>query len=227
MFRPWADWLPPEIELRAIKLPGRHARHPRPAFADFDTAGAELAEALGPELEPPYALFGHSMGALIAYRMIRALGPRGFAPPSLYVVASCLVHGIPVDRLPDPDQSDERFIDTLRQLGGMTPEALADPEVLAFTLPVLRADFRLCRSYIYRTGESPLRVPLRVFGGATDTVTPLEQLATWREHTRHFLGMRSFPGDHFFLRDEVGGVVGAVVDDITALSRQSAISGSP
>ncbi|MEQ0564610.1 alpha/beta fold hydrolase [Amycolatopsis sp. NEAU-NG30] len=218
MFRPWARLLPPEFELRAIRLPGRHARHPQPAFTDFDTAGEVVAEALAAELRPPYVLFGHSMGALIAYRMLRALERRGLPEPALFVVASCLVQGIAVDRLPDPAGSDEQFLAVLRRFGGMPPEVLADEEVLAFQLPVLRADFRLCRSYVYRGGEPPVRVPLRVLGGTADPITPRRHLAAWRHHTRRYLGLHTFPGGHFFLRDQVGPVVDALAEDMAQLS---------
>ncbi|WP_146060318.1 thioesterase II family protein [Amycolatopsis sp. CA-128772] len=217
MFRPWTAFLPPELELRAIRLPGRHARHPRSAFADFDTAGDGIAEALAAELRPPYVLFGHSMGGLIAYRMLRAIERRGLPEPALFVAASCLVQGIAVDRLPDPAGPDERFLDVLRRFGGMPPEVLADEEVLAFQLPVLRADFRLCRSYVYRGGEPPVRVPLRVMGGTTDLITPHRHLAAWRHHTRRYLGLRAFPGGHFFVRDQVRDVVGALAVDVAEL----------
>ena len=218
MFRPWADWLPPEFELRAIRMPGRDTRYALSAFSDFETAGEDLADALGPELREPYVLFGHSMGGLIGYRLVQAIERRGLTPPVLYVVAASLVQGLPVERLPDPAESDERFVEVLRQLGGVPPEVLADPEVLAFTLPALRADFGLCRTYTYRPDEPPVRVPLRVLGGVADTVTPLAHMALWRDHAESFLGLRRFPGGHFFLRDDVAGVVGALVDDITALA---------
>ncbi|MFF0226389.1 thioesterase II family protein [Streptomyces sp. NPDC004629] len=217
MFRPWADHLPPSVELRAIRLPGRHGRHPEPPFTDCAMAADTLAAALGPELRPPYVLFGHSMGALIAHQLLLALERRGLPPPALYASASWLVEGIPAERLPDPAASDDRFVDMLRQLGGVPPEVLSDPEVLAFTLPVLRADFRLCRTYTHRVGR-PLDVPVRAMGGVADTVTPVARMAGWRRHTKRFLGVRRFPGDHFFVRDHAERVVGALVDDLAAVT---------
>ncbi|MFJ1561504.1 thioesterase II family protein [Streptomyces mirabilis] len=218
MFRAWADHLPPSVELRAIRLPGRHGRHPEPPFTDCATAADTLAAALAPELRPPYVLFGHSMGALIAHQLLLALERRWLPPPALYVSASWLVEGIPVECLPDPAASDDRFIEKLRQLGGVPAEVLSDPEVLAFTLPVLRADFWLCRTYAHRADRPRLDVPVRAMGGVDDTVTPVERMAGWRHHTNRFLGVRRFPGDHFFVRNHVDRVVGALVDDLSAVT---------
>jgi surfactin synthase thioesterase subunit len=219
MFRAWADRLPPDVELRAVRLPGRRSPHPEPPFSDCTTAAEKLAAALGPELQAPYVLFGHSMGALIAHELVHAVARRALPPPALYVSASWLVEGIELERLPDPEDPDGPFLDALRRLGGAPPEVLADPEVLEFTLPVLRTDFRLCRTYAYRPGRPSLGVPVSAMGGVADTVTPVERMAGWRHHTSRFLGLRRFPGGHFFVRDHVDQLVGALADDIAAVTQ--------
>ncbi|MEU2834244.1 alpha/beta fold hydrolase [Streptomyces lavendulae] len=217
MFRAWADRLPPTVELRAVRLPGRHAWHPEPPFTDCTAAAHALASGLGPELHTPYVLFGHSMGALLAHELILSLDRHELPPPALYVSASWLVEGTPIELLPDPADCDEQFVETLRRFGGVPPEVLSDPEVLDFMLPALRSDFGLCRTYTYRTGATPFSVPVRAMGGVADTVTPVDRMARWRHHTERFLGTRSFPGDHFFLRGQADEIVAALVDDIAAV----------
>ncbi|MEU2738037.1 alpha/beta fold hydrolase [Streptomyces sp. NPDC007095] len=223
MFRAWAERLPPSIELRAIRLPGRHAWHPEPVFTDCGAAADRLALGLGPELRPPYVLFGHSMGALLAHQLVRAVERRGLAPPALFVSAAWLVEGIPLERLPDPAAPDDRFVDRLRRLGGVPPEVLADPEVLAFTLPVLRADYRLCRTYAYRPGQPQLGVPVRAMGGVVDSVTPVGEMESWRHHTSRFLGVSRFQGDHFFIREHADGVVDALAEDVAAVTADGCV----
>lgn len=200
-FRPWADHLPPWIELRAVHLPGRFGRHRQDPFTDCD----EAVESLAAELETeagPFVLFGHSMGAMLGYRLARLLHRRDRPPPALLAVASWPVSGVPRASMPDPADPDDRFADVLRAMGGTLPEVLDDPEMRALTLPVLRADFRLCRSYVYRP-EPPLSVPTVVYGGTGDRIAPPESLAGWKDHTERFLGFERFDGDHFFLRHHV------------------------
>jgi surfactin synthase thioesterase subunit len=211
MFRSWAALLPPTIELRAVRLPGRHARGRDGAVPDFDAAATGIADAIGSELRKPYVLFGHSMGALIGYRLMRVLARRGLMTPTLFVVASSLVQGIPQDRLPDPALSDDAFVTALAELDGAAPEVLADPEVLTFALPALRADYAMCRVYSYRADEPPLDVPVLVLAGTEDTITPVERMPRWQEITRRFRGIERFPGDHFFFRDDAGPLVDTIV----------------
>lgn len=215
MFRDWAPYVPAGIELRAVRLPARRAGHPEPAFPDCATAAARLAGAL--ELDRPYVLFGYSMGALVAHQFLQLAEWRGLPLPVLLVVASWPAEGIALDRLPDPANDDGQFLRALARLGGVAPEVLLDPEILEYALPALRADFRLCRTYVYQPGSRPTDVPVSVLGGVADAVTSLDELDRWRHHTRQFVGLRPFPGGHFFLRDQPGGVVAQIVADINSV----------
>jgi surfactin synthase thioesterase subunit len=204
-FRRWADHLPPWIELRAVQMPGRLGRHRQDAFTTCDEAVESLAESLAQEAATHpahFVLFGHSMGAMLCYRLTRLLLSRNCPLPALLAIASWPVDGIPRANMPDPADLDDQFAASVRTIGGMPPETLDDPEIRALTLPVLRADFRLCRSYVYRP-EPPLPVPAVVFGGADDRIATPESLAGWEHHTEEFRGLELFEGDHFFLREHV------------------------
>ncbi|HZG07184.1 MAG TPA: alpha/beta fold hydrolase [Streptomyces sp.] len=209
MFRTWADRLPGWIELRAVRLPGRQGRHREPAFTDADEATRALLDGLGPELDRPYAFFGHSMGALLAFRMVRELERTGGPLPRLLAAASWPPRGAAPSVMPDPADGDDAFAADLRRLGGIPGDLLDDPEMLRFTLPLLRADFSLCRSYVYRPA-APLGLPVLAVGGEDDAVTPPDTLATWEGETRDFLGLHLFPGGHFFLHEHVEELTGLV-----------------
>jgi surfactin synthase thioesterase subunit len=210
------------VELRAVRLPGRLGRHREAAFTDCDEAVRGLAASLGQELAAeqaagraarpvPYALFGHSMGALLSYRLTRLLQHQGSLPPALLACASWPVRGVPRETMPDPSDPDDRFIPALQGMGGVPAEVLDDPDTRALTLPAVRADFRLCRSYVFRP-ESPLSVPVAVFGGADDTVASPASLTEWQHHAADYLGLRLFPGGHFFLRDQVPALSVSIAD---------------
>lgn len=220
MFRSWARLLPPWVELRAVRLPGRQGRHREPSFTDCDQAAQALAEALSEPLaaEPPggYAIFGHSMGALLGYLLIRLRERAAAPPPALFAVASWPVTGAATEVMPDPDDTDQGFAAALRTLGGVPPEMLTDPDALAMTLPTLRADFRLCRSYRYRA-QAPLSCPVAVFGGVADRVTPPDGLAEWKRHSTDFRGLRLFDGGHFFFQDRPDELVSAVVTELAGV----------
>ncbi|MBG0829104.1 thioesterase [Planomonospora sp. ID67723] len=205
-FRPWTRHLPPWVELRALTLPGRPGRHREPAHTDCDTAARALAAEVAGE-STPYAVFGHSMGAMLGYRMVRELESAGARLPELLAVAAWPVRGAVTG--PDPRAGDERFIEALRELGGLPDEIARDPDALALTLPVARADFTLCASYTYRA-EPPLPVPVAAFCGTRDQAAPARDMAEWRQHTTDFRGLRIFDGGHFFVRDRVGELVTAM-----------------
>ncbi|MFD9889695.1 thioesterase II family protein [Amycolatopsis sp. NPDC059027] len=210
MFRPWIDHLPQGIELRAVRLPGRPGRHKETPLTDIDSAVEALLDGLQPELAGPYGFVGHSMGALLAYGMTLALRRQGSSLPRILAIASFPPHGASPQVMPDPEDDDRAFIADLRRLGGVPGELLADPPMLARALPTLRADFSVCRSYVYRP-VPPLPVPVIAFSGDADRVTPAETLKPWHDETTDFRGLHLFPGGHFFLFDHVPALADLVV----------------
>jgi len=198
-YRSWADDLGEGVEVRAVRLPGRESRLMEPAFDRVEPLVEALIEALSARLQAPYALFGHSMGALVAFELTRELRRRsGPAPAHLFL------SGRSAPRYPDPARAvhllpESEFIEYLRTLNG-TPEAvLANAEMRELFLPTLRADFAVCARYRYRV-EPPLEVPITVFGGSGDFERAPELLEDWKRETSASFGMHMLPGDHFFVR---------------------------
>lgn len=214
MFRRWVSCVPPWAELRAILLPGRQARHREPSFTDCETAAEVLAAQLAAQ-HRPYAVFGHSMGAMIGYRTVQLLAQRNAALPVLLGVACWPVQGI-APQIGTTEVDDDALCDWVVSMGGATSEVLADSELRAMVLPVLRADFALCRSYTYyRALSSP--VPVAVYGGGRDRIAPPSSLRTWRRHATQMRGPRIFAGGHFFFQDDPAALASALFNDIQAI----------
>lgn len=200
IFHSWSEWLPSEIEIWPIQLPGREARLKEQAFTQIDALLGSLEEVLLPYLDKPYAFFGHSMGGLISFELARRL--RRNAP--VHAPLRLIVSGCRAPQLPDPHPStyhlpDVDFIARLRHLKG-TPEAvLQNDELLHLLLPLLRADFALFETYSYAT-EQPLSYPISALGGLNDSDVSREEVAAWSKQTSGTqFKQRFFPGDHFYL----------------------------
>jgi surfactin synthase thioesterase subunit len=168
-----------------------------------------LVNALDALLDRPFAIFGHSMGGLVAFELARALRARGKPQPAHLFISATGAPGAP-STLPllatarDADVKKE-----LRALNGTPRELLDNDELMALMLPVVRADFSVLETYEYRE-EPPLAVPITVFGGASDRVVPPSALSGWRRQSMKGSRLHLFPGDHFFLNSIPTDVVGAI-----------------
>jgi medium-chain acyl-[acyl-carrier-protein] hydrolase len=213
-YRAWAGLLPAAVELRAVQPPGRQDRIREPAFTDLPGLVAALADALGPELgELPFAFFGHSMGALVAFELARELRRRGGPLPVLLGVSAWRGPQVPRALPPVSDLPDPELVAHVRRLGGMPEPVLEEPELLASVLPTLRADYRLCEGYRYRP-SAPLDRPISVFGATADPLAGPAELEAWAAQTTRPLSVRVFPGRHFYLLDRLAEVVGAYASDL-------------
>ncbi|MGW8361254.1 thioesterase II family protein [Streptomyces wedmorensis] len=214
VFRPWQDMTGPGIEVVPVRLPGRGARMAEPAERSVVRLGERLAEPVSHRAGGlPYVLFGHSMGALLAYELGLALqdGPR---PPAAVVVSGTVPPHVPrttetMHLLPDTD-----FRDRLGGLGGIPPELLAEEEWLELFLPSLRADFEAAETYRTR-GALSSAVRLVALGGADDPAAPPAEVARWRELGTD-VTVRIFPGGHFFPFESTAEVL-ALLSDVCAV----------
>jgi surfactin synthase thioesterase subunit len=200
-YRQWAALAPAHVEFAAVQLPGRDQRFAEQPHEELGTLVAQLTNVFRNHLdERPYAFFGHSLGALVAFEVARSLTHAGFAPPEHLVVAARpapqLVLDWPaVDELPTPE-----LIHVLRRYGGVNEDLLEDRARLAPLLPTMRADFRLARSYTYRDGP-PLSCRIVALGGRDDPSCTELQLQAWELQTTSAFRCHMFPGGHFFIRD--------------------------
>ncbi len=201
MFQRWAQpgVLPQAVEVCAVELPGRGARQQESPLTRFSDLVITLTDALLLSLQEgqAFALFGHSLGALVSFEVARHLQDRfGLIPRHLFV-SGC---GAPQRGDACPEIADvPGLIAYLRGLG-----ATPNEQMLARRWPLFQADFALRASYHYIVGRPPLACPITVFGGIQDDSVSRDALAAWREQTLGQCSVYLLPGNHFFLHREQG-----------------------
>jgi medium-chain acyl-[acyl-carrier-protein] hydrolase len=222
-FSQWPKLLPPTVELWAVQLPGRETRLRERPYRQFPQLVEALAEALQPYLgDKPFALFGHSLGALICFETARFLCRQTAAQPvHLFVSGRRSPHlfdsAPPLHSLPDT-----LFIQRVQQrYNGIPAIILQDQELLDLFLPILRADFELLESYCY-ADEPPLNCPISAFGGYQDSQATELEVAGWRNQTRQAFTLTMLPGDHFFVQTARLQLIQAIVNSLNPLLGQLA-----
>jgi medium-chain acyl-[acyl-carrier-protein] hydrolase len=214
VFRVWPDRLPSEIEVWAIQLPGRDGRLREPIPADIQTLAGALADGLGPLMDRPFACFGHSMGALLAFEFARELRRRRQIGPTHLFASARRAPQLPRNETPLHALPEQQFIEILRQrYNGIPAAILAEPELLQLFMPMLRADFKMIELYQYRA-EAPLDCPITAFGGAQDSLALPDDLAAWQAQSSGAFRMQLFPGGHFYLQEALLQLLAAVQREV-------------
>ncbi|MFJ9109274.1 thioesterase II family protein [Streptomyces sp. NPDC102283] len=209
VFRGWSAGLPGEVEPWAIQLPGREDRIGTPPFQSMSDVLNALVPAIIPQLDRPFAFFGHSMGSVVALELTRTLQRlEAGSPDHLFVSGRLPPHAVEVVNSPLHQRSDAELTEVLRSWQA-TPEAvLADRELMRLLLPVIRADLSVIETHTFTDGPL-LDCPITAFGGTEDNADP-SVLARWGELTSSQSDLRMFPGGHFFLNSARETVVAAV-----------------
>lgn len=194
----WQRKVPSWLEIRPVELPGRGSRLLEPLAFDWESLIDGLAEEIAGEISRPYALFGHSLGALLAFETAHKLKSLGLPTAKILIVSGA--HG-PSRR--DNHRfhtlnSNEQLLAEMQRLKGTGDAVFASEELMALTLPVLRADFRLCGQYM-RRDRQPLNIPLHVLAGTDDEISE-QTLKAWQLETAADFSLEYFDGNHFFIQ---------------------------
>jgi surfactin synthase thioesterase subunit len=223
MFSDWRARLAPDIGVYPVQLPGRERRLGEPPVRHLPPIVSAIVQATITQLDDtlPIALFGYSLGALVAFEVAHAMHETGRPVLHLFVACSPAPH---VPRRPNEptvhDAPRGAFIDALRCYGGTPEDVLQSVELMQLAEPVLRADFALRETYAYRARE-PLTTPITAIGGTRDPRVPVADVDAWRLHTTDAFDLRLFDGDHFLLHQETAGLHEIIVAALRAPVRSA------
>jgi medium-chain acyl-[acyl-carrier-protein] hydrolase len=217
VYRTWADSLPPYVEVNMVRLPGREARLKEAPYTRLTVLAPELADVLRPKLDRPFVLFGHSMGALIAFELSRVLRRQGAPLPAHVCVSGRAAPQLPSRDSPIHTLPDAEFLSALQNRYNAIPAAIADADaMMQLFLPILRADLSVIETFLY-TPEAPLPCPISAYGGLSDERALAEELASWRYQTAGRFSLEMFPGDHFFLQSARAELLESLARKLSAL----------
>lgn len=216
IFRDWPRALPRDVEVCSIELPGRDTLIGMPPVSRLPELVEQVRKSLGSLVELPYALFGHSMGTLLAFELARCLRRDALPLPGALYVSGHRAPHLPDPRRPLHLLSDTEFAAELHRLQGTPPQVLANRELMDLVLPLLRGDFAVAETYRYEP-EPPLPVPLFAWGGLDDAEVSAAEIAAWEQHTSDRFRMRMLPGSHFFLHTAAGQLLEVLAEELQTL----------
>jgi len=212
-FFPVSRALTPDLDVLAIQYPGRQDRRNEPCLDSIPELADHIARELRAWTDKPLTLFGHSMGASVAFEVARRLPEEATL---LGVVASgrSAPSIVRAERVHEGD--DEKILEELRNLSGTDAQLLGDEDIVRMILPALRADYKAVETYVCEPVDATIAAPITVMTGDDDPRTSLEQAKAWSRHTDAEFDLKVFPGGHFYLNDNPTAIIAALADQVAA-----------
>ncbi|MEE1943113.1 alpha/beta fold hydrolase [Streptomyces sp. TRM 70361] len=217
-FYPVSQRLAPRVETLAVQYPGRQDRRNEPCLETVQDLADQIVEVLGPWQDKPLALFGHSLGATVAFEVALRMEARGTRPAAL-IASGRRAPSAPRDERVHL-RNDEGLLEEIRRLDGTQSQLLEDDEIRRMVLPSIRADYKAAETYRYEPGP-PLSTPLYALTGDADPKATTDEVRTWADHTTGRFEMTVYPGGHFYLNAHAP----AVTEEIAAWLVPAATAG--
>ena len=214
-FRNWPEDCHPEIEVALIQSPGRETRLREKPLHTMEHLVSSICEEMAGLLDRPYALYGHSLGAKVAFETARELRRRGLPEPVYFFAAASAGPAVPWAHPLLHAHEDLALLQQIQlRYGGVPQGILADRELWPFLVPALRADITILETYRY-VEEAPLSSPITCFCGADDPMTPESEASEWRRQTSAGFRLYMLPGDHFFPLQERPRILKQIASDLS------------
>jgi surfactin synthase thioesterase subunit len=203
-FLPVAAALSPGVDVVAIQYPGRQDRRGEQPLDDMDALADGVFAVLRDQPELPVTVFGHSLGAIVGFELVRRLEAAGQPPVRLFASGR---------RAPSAFRETEKvhlrddagILAEVRRLNGTASSVLGNDELMRAVLPALRADYRIAETYRCAPTDA-VRCPITVLTGDDDPKTTLDEANEWAPHTTAEFDLRVFTGGHFFLTQHVDAI---------------------
>ncbi|BCY13262.1 thioesterase II family protein [Actinoplanes sp. L3-i22] len=210
--------LSPRVEVLAVQYPGRQDRRGEPGIGTLQDLARDVYDQIRyHEDDRPLALFGHSMGASVAFEVARLLEADGATPAHLFVSGRRAPSQFRDERV--HLQNDAGLIAEMRRLDGTGGGLLDDPDVLRMVLGVIRNDYRAAETYRWTPGPG-LHCPITALTGGGDPKVTLAEAAAWRDHTNAAFDLRVFDGGHFYLNSHQAEVLDTIRTALTPAPRR-------
>ncbi len=199
VFNKWHAFLPKNLEVVAIQLPGRMSLSTMRPCTDIGTAITYLSKnILSYLIEKPFIFFGHSLGGLISFELARFMQTYHGITPRKLITTACRPPRKPRGEKKISTLSEQGIIEELIAYNHTPRELLENSELMQIALPIIRADFAINESYSYQPGQL-LNCPITVYGGIDDSTVKQRELDDWCIETKDQFKLQMFSGDHFFV----------------------------
>ncbi|MFE8944794.1 thioesterase II family protein [Streptomyces sp. NPDC007856] len=215
----YGEWRLPEtlgVEIWAAQLPGREDRRAEQPLRRIEPMVSVLADAVQPLLDRPFAFFGHSMGALLAFEVTRTLRRRGAPAPAHLFLSGFRSPDLPPWRPAASTLDEEALLERLDEIAGPSRSAIRDRDLLLFLGPTIRADFEAVENYEYRHGDL-LDVPMTCLGAVDDAEVRADEISQWWRLTNRACSVRLFEGGHLYLLDHRAEVLDLIGQELALL----------
>ena len=196
-YRDWSTWLPADIEVAAVQLPGREWRMQDALLDNMQALAVDVVDSLQPMLDKPFALLGTSMGGLLIFEVARRLRTLGLPAPRCLMPLACGAPHTPESKL-FHHLPDAELLAEIRDFGVMADETAENEELLELVLPILRADCVAHETYHYSEAP-PFDFPIWVYGGMGDETMERARLDAWAIHTCAESRVHMINGGHLFV----------------------------
>jgi surfactin synthase thioesterase subunit len=215
-YGPLARALPGSVEVLALQYPGRQDRLAEPGVDDAVELAERIFGLVRDRTDLPLVLFGHSMGAVLAFEVARRLERAPGVPLRGLVVSGRYAPSV-VRHENVHTGGDAALVAEITKLNGTDARLLQDEDVREMILPSLRSDYKAVETYRYRPGP-PLDCPVTVFTGDSDPRVSIAEARAWQNHTTGPFRLLTFAGGHFYLAERPAPVIAALADQVAAFA---------